>query len=106
VPNATRKAATRPKASSARKPSVTGPRSPKPSEAPEDLSLRNVVERSKETVARTKEVIGRSVGELGRELEKRRRVKLPIIDATVTLPPPDRATFYAGVPYDMLDDGE
>jgi hypothetical protein len=30
-------------------------------------------------------------------LEKRRRVKLPIIDATVTLPPPDRATFYVGL---------
>jgi hypothetical protein len=45
----------------------------------------------------SKQAVERSVGELNRELEKRRRVTLPVVDVTVTLPPPDTATFYFGV---------
>ena len=37
------------------------------------------------------------MSELERELQKRRQVRVPIIDATVTLPPTDRATFYVGL---------
>ena len=48
-------------------------------------------------VVRSKETVERSVTRLERELEKRRHITLPMIDATVTLPPPERATFYAGL---------
>lgn len=37
------------------------------------------------------------MGGVERELEKHRQVRLPILDATVTLPPPDRVTFYVGL---------
>ena len=48
-------------------------------------------------VATSKETVERSISGLEHELEKRRQITLPVIDTTVTLPPPDRATFYAGL---------
>jgi hypothetical protein len=92
VPDSTRKSSATTKKSSATgtKPSATGQRTRGQPAARNDLWLRQLVDRSKETVER-------SVGGVERELEKRREVRVPIVDATVTLPPADRATFYVGL---------
>jgi hypothetical protein len=90
VPNSTRKSSATTKKSSATKPSATGQRTRGQPAERNVLWLRQLVDRSKETVER-------SVGGVERELEKRRQVRVPIVDATVMLPPPDRATFYVGL---------
>jgi hypothetical protein len=92
VTDSTRKSSATTKKSSAtgKKPSATGQRTLGQPSARNDLWLRPLVARSKDTVERC-------IGGVEQELEKRRQLRVPIVDATLTLPPPDKATFYVGL---------
>lgn len=91
MPSSTRKTA-----ATAKSPSATGTRRSTSAQRTQSQAMaRNDPIRS--LLATFKETGERSMGGLEQEWEKRRQVRLPIVDATVTLPPPDRATFYVGL---------